>query len=85
MQKGDHIIAGDQLYGRSLRLLQNDLPRFGIEVTFCDATNAANIKSALQPNTKMVLVEAVSNPTLRVADLIGLSTLLEPKNVLFLL
>ena len=82
LQRGDHIIAGDQLYGRSLRLLQNDLSRFGIEVTFCDATNAVNVQKALRTNTKMVLVEAVSNPTLRVADLNGLSTLLGPENIL---
>ena len=82
LQRGDHIIAGDQLYGRSMRLLQNDLSRFGIEVTFCNATNAANIQNALRANTKMVLVEAVSNPTLRVADLSGLSSVLIPKNIL---
>ena len=82
LQRGDHIIAGDQLYGRSLRFLQNDLPRFGIEVTFCDVTKAENIQKALRANTKMVLVEAVSNPTLRVADLGGCSSLLKPKNIL---
>ncbi len=82
LQSGDHIIAGDQLYGRSLRLLQNDLKRFGIEVTFCNATDAENIQNALRINTKMVLVEVVSNPTLRVADLSGLSSLLKPKNIL---
>ena len=82
LKHGDHIVAGDQLYGRSLRLLQNDLPRFGIDVTFCDATNANNIQKALRTNTKMVLVEAVSNPTLRVADLDGCSSFLEPKNIL---
>ena len=82
LQSGDHIIAGDQLYGRSLRLLQNDLKRFGIEVTFCNASVAENIQNALRINTKMVLVEVVSNPTLRVADLSGLSSLLKPKNII---
>ena len=82
LQSGDHIIAGDQLYGRSLRLMQNDLKRFGIEVTFCNATDAENIQNALRINTKMVLVEVVSNPTLRVADLSGLSSLLKPKNII---
>ena len=37
LRAGDHIVAGDQLYGRSLRLLTQDLPRFGIECTFVDA------------------------------------------------
>ena len=82
LKSGDHLVAGDQLYGRSLRLLKEDLPRLGISVSFCDPTNASNICSALRPNTKMVLLEAVSNPTLRVADIMGLSKVLKTSDIL---
>ena len=82
LQNGDHIVASDQLYGRSLRLLKENLPRVGISVSFCDPTNAKNILSALRPNTKMVLLEAVSNPTLRVADIMGLSKELKTREIL---
>ena len=82
LKSGDHLVAGDQLYGRSLRLLKEDLPRLGISVSFCDPTNASNICSALRPNTKMVLLEAVSNPTLRVADIMGLSKVLKTSEIL---
>ena len=82
LKNGDHLVAGDQLYGRSLRLLKEDLPRLGISVSFCDPTNASNICSAFRPNTKMVLLEAVSNPTLRVADIMGLSKVLKTSEIL---
>ena len=72
LRAGDHIVAGVQLYGRSLRLLAQDLPRFGITATLADPTDAAAIKAACRPETRMILVEVVSNPTLRVADMPGI-------------
>ena len=39
LSSGDHILGGDQLYGRSLRLMTEDLPRFGIQTSFADPTN----------------------------------------------
>lgn len=72
---GDHVLGGNQLYGRSLRLMHEDLPRFGIETSVADPTDISAMRAALRPNTKMILVEVVSNPTLRVADIVGLSAL----------
>ena len=57
LEAGDHIVAGDQLYGRSLRLLTRDLPRLGFEATFADPTDAAAFARAIRPRTRMVLVE----------------------------
>ena len=70
---GDHIIASDQLYGRSLRLLTQDLPRFGMSSTLADATNAGALEAAITPNTKAILLEVVSNPGLRIADVTGIA------------
>ena len=81
LKTGDHVIAGNQLYGRALRLLREDLPRLGINVSFCDSTKAENILSELRPNTRIVYVEAVSNPTLRIADLIGLKQSLAEQDI----
>ncbi|HUF56860.1 MAG TPA: aminotransferase class I/II-fold pyridoxal phosphate-dependent enzyme [Thermohalobaculum sp.] len=69
LRAGDHVVAGDQLYGRSLRLLRDELPRMGAEVTFADSTDGAAFAAAFRPETRLVLVETVSNPTIRVADL----------------
>ena len=73
LEAGDHIIGSDQLYGRSLRLLKEDLPRLGIETSLVDTTQADYVAAARRPNTKMILIEVVSNPTLRVADLTGIA------------
>lgn len=73
MGAGDHIIGADQLYGRSLRLMHQDLARFGIATTLVDPTDAHALKAAIRPETKMILVEVVSNPTLRVADMEGIA------------
>ena len=81
LKTGDHIIAGDQLYGRSLRLLREDLPRLGIGVSLCDTTSAENVLKAVRANTKIVLLEAVSNPTLRVADVVGVANAIRGKYI----
>lgn len=82
MQSGDHIVAGDQLYGRSLRLMAEDLPRFGITATLADPTDAAAIAAAIRPETRMILVELVSNPTLRIADLPAIAAIAEERGIL---
>ena len=75
LKAGDHVLAGDQLYGRSLRMLSQDLPRMGFETGFFDAGSADNLAAAIRPNTRMVMIEAVSNPTLRVADVAGIAAM----------
>ncbi len=70
---GDHVLGGDQLYGRSLRLMSETLPRMGIETSLASPTDAAAFEVALRPNTKLILIEVVSNPTLRVADVAGIA------------
>ena len=79
---GDHIIGADQLYGRSLRLMHQDLARFGIATTVVDVGNPAALKAALRPETKMILLEVVSNPTLRVADMAGIIAVAKEAGVL---
>lgn len=69
LRSGDHVVAGDQLYGQSLKLLTRDLPKLGILSTLADPTDAAAIEAAIRPETRMIHVEVVSNPTLRVADM----------------
>ena len=82
LKAGDHIVAGDQLYGRSLRLLRQDLPRLGFQASLADPTDAAAFARAIRPSTRMLLVEVVSNPTLRVADMQGIARLARERGLL---
>lgn len=82
LQAGDHVIGGDQLYGRTLRMLTQDMPRFGVETTLADPTDAAAFEAAIKPNTKMMIVEVVSNPTIRIADMEGIAKLANARGIL---
>ncbi|AVO36436.1 trans-sulfuration enzyme family protein [Pukyongiella litopenaei] len=79
---GDHVIGGNQLYGRSMRLMAEDLPRFGVATTLADPGDVAAVRAALRPETRLLLVEVVSNPSLRVADIDGLAALCREAGVL---
>jgi cystathionine beta-lyase len=69
LEAGDEIIASDDLYGGSVRLLEQILPRQGITVRYVDATNLPEVVQAFTPNTKLILVETPTNPFLRVSDI----------------
>ena len=60
LKSGDHVIGGNQLYGRSLRMMAEDLPRLGIETTLADPGDVDAVRAALRPETRMILVEVVS-------------------------
>ncbi len=82
LKAGDHVVGGDQLYGRSLRLMTQDLPRLGIETTLADPTDVDAMAAAIRPETKLILVEVVSNPTIRVADMDGIAALAKDRGIL---
>ncbi|MEN8895744.1 MAG: aminotransferase class I/II-fold pyridoxal phosphate-dependent enzyme [Yoonia sp.] len=75
LKAGDHVLGGDQLYGRTLRLMTQDLPKFGIETSLADPTDVTAMRAAMRPNTKMIVIEVVSNPTIRVADMVAIAAL----------
>lgn len=79
---GDHVIGGSTLYGRSLRMMNEDLPRLGIATTLADPGDLDAMRAAIRPETKLILVEVVSNPTLRVADIPALAALAQESGVL---
>ncbi|WP_336711589.1 bifunctional o-acetylhomoserine/o-acetylserine sulfhydrylase [Arthrobacter sp. USHLN218] len=73
-EAGDHIVASPSLYGGTYNLLQNTLPKFGIQVTFVeDPDNLDQWRAAVQPNTKAFFGEVVANPRQDVLDIEGVS------------
>jgi methionine-gamma-lyase len=67
--QGDHVVAPRSMYAEAARLLRERLPRFGIETTFVDATDAGAYERALRPGTRVVYVETPANPNLAVTDI----------------
>src|SRR5499426_2364183 len=72
---GEEIIAGDDLYGGTVRLLDQILPRQGIGVRYVDATDVEAVREALNPQVRLILIETPSNPTMRIADIRALAGL----------
>ena len=68
LRKGDHVVAGNNLYGGTYNLLRHTLPRLGITATFADSTDPASFRDAITPATRAVYVEALGNPKLDVPD-----------------
>ena len=75
LEAGDHVVADQNVYGGTFAILTNDLPKLGIEVSFVNAQDHAAVEAAFKPNTKLLHLESLSNPTIRVADLPALITL----------
>ena len=69
LRAGDHVIAQDGLYGGTHDLMTRDLPRLGIAVTFVPGDDPAAWRAAATARTRVLYVEALTNPLLRVADL----------------
>ena len=70
---GDHIVAGHTIYGGSWALLHDLLPGMGITTTFVNPANSAAFAAAIRPETRLLYVEGVANPSLRVADIPALA------------
>jgi O-succinylhomoserine sulfhydrylase len=73
MRGGEHIVASRSLFGATVQLFSQILPRFGVETTFVAGGDAAAWRAALRPSTRMLFVETPSNPLTELADLAALS------------
>lgn len=69
VQAGDHLISDETVYGCTHAFISHMLTKFGVEVTFVDASDPRNVEAAMRPNTKVVYVETPCNPTLKLIDL----------------
>ncbi|MEM8554465.1 MAG: aminotransferase class I/II-fold pyridoxal phosphate-dependent enzyme [Pseudomonadota bacterium] len=81
-KSGDHVIGGNQLYGRSLRMLRDDLPRMGVATDLFDPTDASTLEGVIRPETRIILVEVVSNPTLRISDMAAIAAIAKARGIL---
>jgi cystathionine gamma-lyase len=73
LSAGDHVVAGDDLYGGTYRLFDKVLPRTGgLEFTYADTTDPKAVEKALQPETKLLWIETPTNPMLTLSDIAAL-------------
>ena len=82
LSAGDHIVASKSLFGSSIQLLGNILPRFGIETTFVSLSDPAAWEAAIRPNTRLLFCETPSNPLTEIGDIAALATIAKTHSVL---
>lgn len=74
-QKGEHIVAQKTIYGGTYNLLAHTLPLFGIDATFVDIHDLAEVETAIRPETKALFIETLGNPTSDIPDIDALAKL----------
>src|ERR687894_1024401 len=74
LSPGDHVVAGDDLYGGTYRLFERVLPwTGGLEFTYADTSDPESVEEALRPETKLLWIETPTNPMLTLSDIATLS------------
>jgi cystathionine gamma-lyase len=84
LKAGDHVIACDDMYGGTFRLMDKVIRHNGIEFSFVDLTNLENFKAAIRPNTKLAWIETPTNPTLKLIDIRKTAEAAKAKGILTL-
>ncbi len=75
LDAGDHVVAGDDMYGGTFRMFDKVMRRRGTEFSYVDPTDAANIAGALKANTKLCWLETPTNPMLKLSDIKAIAEL----------
>jgi cystathionine beta-lyase/cystathionine gamma-synthase len=81
LKSGDHVVAGDDLYGGTYRIFERVMKQMGIEVTYVDPTRATAFGEAMRPETKLVWVETPTNPLLKLCDIAAVADLCKKRGV----
>ncbi|TVT39446.1 PLP-dependent transferase [Hymenobacter setariae] len=82
LSAGDQIVAIDDIYGGAFRLFEHVYRRLGIDIVYCDTTNAENVAKTITDKTKLIWLESPSNPTLKVSDIAAISAIAKAHNCL---
>jgi O-succinylhomoserine sulfhydrylase len=73
LKAGDHVICSQSVFGSTIKLLQGEFGKFGVETTFVSQTDVAQWRAAMQPTTKLLFAETPSNPLTEVCDIRALA------------
>ena len=73
LKSGDHVICSHSVFGSTIRLLQGEFGKFGVQTDFVSQTDVAQWRAAVRPNTKLLFVESPTNPLTEVCDIAALA------------
>lgn len=69
LEAGAHMVSHNAVYGPSRGVMETFFKKFGVQSTYVDASNAENVRNAIQPNTKLIYLETPANPTMDITDI----------------
>jgi len=75
LKAGDHVVCSRSVFGSTIKLLQGEFGKFGVQTSFVSQTDVAEWRAAVQPNTRLLFAETPSNPLTEVCDIAALATI----------
>ena len=81
LSAGDHVVAGDDLYGGTYRIFERVMKQLGVETSYVDPRDTKAFENAMRPNTKLVWVETPTNPLLKLCDIAGVAEICNRKKI----
>lgn len=85
LNEGDHMVASADIYGGTYGLLTQEFNRFGISTTMADMRDASSYEAAIQDNTKILYIETLTNPMLKVCDIDAMVDVAKRHNLLLII
>ncbi|MCS6914217.1 MAG: PLP-dependent aspartate aminotransferase family protein [Myxococcales bacterium] len=82
LRAGDHVVAGDDLYGGTFRIFERVMRPLGLTTTYVDPTRPEAFAAAMRPETRLVWVETPTNPLLKICDLAAVAELCRQRGIL---
>lgn len=82
VRAGDHVVAARALFGSCRYVIEDHLPRYGVESTLVDGTDPSAWRAAIKPNTKLFFLESPANPTLEVIDIAAVAAIAKEAGVI---
>lgn len=82
LKAGDHMVSTGAVYGPSRAVMESIFAGYGVESTYVDTSDVANIEKAIQPNTKLLFLETPANPTIQLTDIVKACEIAKRHNVL---
>ncbi len=82
LKTGDHIVAGDDLYGGTYRILEKVLKKWGLSTSYADVDDTGSFKKAIRKNTKLIWIETPTNPLLKIVDIRKIAEIARKHNII---
>jgi cystathionine gamma-synthase/cystathionine gamma-lyase len=82
LKTGDHIVAGDDMYGGTYRILEKVLKKWGLSTSYADVDDFGSFEKAIRKNTKLIWIETPTNPLLKIVDIEKISKISHKHNLI---